>query len=339
MGAPNADVSLALAYRALWHLQQGDVDQCIEHLMALQRLGRLFMSESDTLFWIIGAEAVEYSNTLLVQLSNSAQLSSRKVAQIRGMFEHLPPPSTLESHFEAKRVTGLGALLSGVKEAEKILIDSDAAESPLDFNILLKHLNHYEDKTRTAFTHADPRARFSAFSALWAYFDKEQQRFEDNQKLWQERRAKIKLLPDLKSAPEATKIQKLKAFFPELDFNDAPTALTQIFTQQMFFANFSIPHPRRWNKREMTLFSSVQMTQVSLALAQYRHDQGEYPDALSQLAEHGYHTPTADLLSQNELIYWPTYVGYSLYSVGLNRIDNGGSKRSDILTLVSFDKP
>ncbi len=72
--------------------------------------------------------------------------------------------------------------------------------------------------------------------------------------------------------------------------------------------------------REMT----AELTRLALALAEYRADSGAYPETLAVLAPRYLAMVPEDIFSQQPLRYRKTEAGYMLYSVGVDRKDDGG---------------
>ena len=333
-GGEFSELILTLAYRALAQLQYGDVDSCIEHLIALQRLGRLSMTEPNFLSWVDGAEAIKISNAWLVRLANSNELSKKQRVKMSRLLNAMPAlPSlvkTLEVH---SRMPALEGILKGAASGDETVINSKSNHI-YDYNVLLKMINANEDKIQEVFAIVDTQARFSAFPDLWISLDKERELLETGRKRWHERRQEISnLKAGLREPPKEFALHKLKKQFPELQFNDRETALKQIMTYAYLFSNASIPDARQWGKREIDMFAGVQNTKVALALAQYRYDHGQYPEELKFIDSA---ISTVDLLSHNELIYRPRASGFLLYSVGENRKDDGGEKEKDIILDVVF---
>jgi hypothetical protein len=71
----------------------------------------------------------------------------------------------------------------------------------------------------------------------------------------------------------------------------------------------------------------MELEKVSLALAAYRAEHGRWPDKLTELAPAYLPEIPADRLSGSPLVYRPSGKGYRLYSVGVNKRDDGGVYR------------
>lgn len=295
------------------------------------------MTEPNFLSWVDGAEAIKISNALLVRLANSNELSKKQRVKMSRLLNAMPAlPSlvkTLEVH---SRMPALEGIMKGATRGDETVINSKSNHI-YDYNVLLKMINANEDKIQEVFAIVDTQARFSAFPDLWISLDKERNLLAAGRKRWSERRQEISnLKAGLRETPKEFALHKLKKQFPELQFNDRETALKQIMTYAYLFSNASIPDARQWGKREIDMFSGVQNTKVALALAQYRHDHGQYSEDLKELKFSDPTISTVDLLSHHELIYRPRASGFLLYSVGENRKDDGGEKEKDIILDVVF---
>src|SRR5262249_13561197 len=68
---------------------------------------------------------------------------------------------------------------------------------------------------------------------------------------------------------------------------------------------------------------------LAFALAEYQGDLGRYPETLAELAPQYLDTIPDDIFAGKPLIYRPEGKGFLLYSVGENRIDDGGRSYDD----------
>jgi hypothetical protein len=68
----------------------------------------------------------------------------------------------------------------------------------------------------------------------------------------------------------------------------------------------------------------LDLSKVSLALAAYRAEKGDFPDALAALAPAYIREVPKDLFTDGPLVYRKTATGFLLYSLGPNMKDDGG---------------
>lgn len=73
----------------------------------------------------------------------------------------------------------------------------------------------------------------------------------------------------------------------------------------------------------------LELTKVALALAAYRADKGQFPDALSALAPAYMKEVPKDLFTDGTLVYTKTAKGCLLYSLGPNMKDDGGKTMAE----------
>ena len=73
------------------------------------------------------------------------------------------------------------------------------------------------------------------------------------------------------------------------------------------------------------------MIRVEMAMAAYKADKGGYPETLDQLKPQYLSVVPNDSFSETPLKYRKSQTGYLLYSVGVNRKDDGGvTVKSDL---------
>jgi len=81
-------------------------------------------------------------------------------------------------------------------------------------------------------------------------------------------------------------------------------------------------------KAEDRAMAYSSMSQVALALAAYRAEDGAYPAHLTQLCPKYLAAVPEDPFSTGPLRYKRTEAGYVVYSVGANGKDDGGANRA-----------
>ena len=80
------------------------------------------------------------------------------------------------------------------------------------------------------------------------------------------------------------------------------------------------------------------LSQVALALASFKADHGSYPATLSELTPEYLHEIPQDNFTDRPLIYTRSGTGYTLYSVGPNMTDDGGSDAAPADDIVATIK-
>ena len=94
--------------------------------------------------------------------------------------------------------------------------------------------------------------------------------------------------------------------------------------------SFTMPFVRLIQQAADRVRQSEDNVSVAFALAWYRSVQGRYPKTLAELAPKFLPKAPRDLFSGKPLIYRPDAKGYLLYSVGVNRKDEGGRSVDDL---------
>lgn len=96
------------------------------------------------------------------------------------------------------------------------------------------------------------------------------------------------------------------------------------------------PSLHRLIEKEESAQVENRLTQVALMLSVFKAEHGYYPPALEDLSPTHIKTIPSDLFSEKSLIYSPTENGYTLYSVGPNMTDDGGTK-DDVVASAPSD--
>jgi hypothetical protein len=76
------------------------------------------------------------------------------------------------------------------------------------------------------------------------------------------------------------------------------------------------------------------LAEISIALAQYRQENGKYPDELAALTPKYLPKPPGDLFGDSPLKYRKEKTSFILYSVGPNETDDAGHNAKEYETLV-----
>ena len=84
----------------------------------------------------------------------------------------------------------------------------------------------------------------------------------------------------------------------------------------------------------LRLNATVRLLQTDLAIRLYREEHGQLPAQLNQLVPDYLPTMPLDPYTQQPLIYRPIENKFLLYSVGHDRVDNGG-RFTDMKTCYS----
>lgn len=159
--------------------------------------------------------------------------------------------------------------------------------------------------------------------------------------------ALVKLLPKL----TCDQVRPLAAELERID--DSTVPWRDVMQNENHFARVQVgryPNPIRllldlWNTRDTRLkceerhdlaAARLRLLIAELALRSYRCDRGHGPESLAQLVPKYLHHVPADPFSRKPLVYGPTRTNWLLYSLGPDRVDDGGKPMGKV---ISGDDP
>jgi hypothetical protein len=105
-----------------------------------------------------------------------------------------------------------------------------------------------------------------------------------------------------------------------------PLSVWSYMTPEWSVATF-LPAMDQAEQRSDVVRMKNRLTRTALGLAAYKADHGGYPASLDALVPSCLAAVPNDVFSEKPVIYAPTQVGYTLYSVGPNMIDDGGKSQ------------
>lgn len=166
----------------------------------------------------------------------------------------------------------------------------------------------------------------------------------------------IGIIPLVKLLPKLT-CEQMRPLVAELEQIDSGTvAWREVIRNENRFARAqmgSYPNPFKfalalWQTRSMRRASEerhdlaaahLRLLWAELALRCYRCDQGSTPGSLQQLVPKYLQTVPSDPFSSHPLVYRPAETNWLLYSVGTDRVDDGGKPVDRIISgdyLIGF---
>ncbi len=307
------DVARALAVRAMLRLNGAEVDAAWDDLLACHRLARL-VRQGPTVMEAGAAgallETACHGDQALLQ---SAHLTADQIAKMRGDLAALPPWPQLSDRFDiAERWTYLnivcdfsregpagfkyiepgrqpelrGSLAGTIKSLRRYSI-----RTPLDWNIALRMGNAWFDRIVDAYrkpTRAEQKAALTTLA--------------------EEMRELQKAAADTASLDEAMRDDPQKALSERLGL--------------IFLSEFTPAILLLVDGEDVSIMHS-ELDQLALALAAYRAEHGTYPAELAELAPTLGRTISCDLFTGAPLHYRREKDGIVMYSVGVNRTDDG----------------
>ncbi len=300
-------IARALWARALLRIHEGDLEGAQSDLLACHRLAR-HLSQHPTLIGLLVAYAIEsIASSGDAALADASGLTAKQALAYRDALRELPPMIPMADALDsgerfmfvdsvcviATEDVSIGEL-SGLRGTSSKLA-GDAAKllssAFIDWNTILKDGNTFYDRLVAAARipeYAERRAKSDALTAELA--------------------GKAAPGTDVASAvfllltPKRSLTNKMSNTFISLLCPAVSAALTAEDRTQM----------------------RTQLTDLALALAAYRADDGAYPETLQDLTPEYVARISDDFFTGDALIYKRSGTGYMLYSAGVNQEDDGG---------------
>jgi len=299
-----------LNVRALRHIHSGQVEQALADAWAIHHLSRLvdqvpFLQYNLTSH-IIEHDAVKLDNTIL----QSGKCTRAIIAKYDAQLKTLPTLSRFsDRNNDVDRLIALDTALSFIRQYAdtansgfRATIERRAFLQSMDINEVLCEINRAFDNIHQAFTQPSGPARDQAFAALVAW----------------RRTLDSKYVPQIGPAI----VESLIPFRPWTGARSRKWGQTLLAT--------CLPSYEMGPKHEIRATAYQRLAQISIALALYRADHGEYPPELAKLTPDYLPAVPVDPYSDQPFHYLPTLAGYLLYSVGPDRIDDQGREFGDV---------
>ena len=296
------------AARAMLRLSDGDLDGAWADLMADHRLGCLMCQSSLLITQMVGVYIRHQAFQGMRWVSSDNRLTA---AQARKFLAELsvaaPDPKAFVRACRAERYFGLscieGVMTSPDPSSELSAVTGvldekrDPKKSPrrinLDWDEAMRMVNPVYDKIVDAAAKSNWRQRLAALEE------------------WEE-----EFVRSEKGTPKINPIQLEveRLFNPKL----AGRHLGELFRSIL------IPAVRMAAAQTAKRDEDWQLVQVALALAAHKAEKGKFPEKLADLSPAYIKAVPSDEFTGLPLKYSRTEAGYLLYSVGPNRIDDGG---------------
>jgi hypothetical protein len=298
-------VAKALSVRAMLHLEHERVEECHRDLMACFRIARLAAQDGFQIAHLVGIAINGMACTGEEKLAQLGKLTAEQARRFERDIRELPAmPHIAEAIDNFERLSLLDAVTGSARKGsalrEQLIGDLKSSQTMdaeelqaldkrrIDYDEVLRIVNRWYDRWVEALRIPDRPARLSATREL-----------HDEIMSMKEHLDPAYLLEPGAVPEDVTKW----------------VARTQIVLLFPIVEQPALAHDR----------SRVRLleTRLALQLAAYRHEHDRYPGHLADISEHLGEPPT-DIFSGNDLIYRPFDLGYTLYSVGENGVDNGG---------------
>ena len=307
------DVARALVARAMLRVHEGKVDEAWEDLLACHRLGRLVGQGATLIDILVGITldgmACAGDQTLL----QHARLTAAQAAKMQDDLSRLPSMPKLADKMElGERFMGLDIVSMVAREGPaslwkltdvepggmaETLVDSVHAAA-LDWDIMLRMLNSWYDRMADAASQPTRSERQEAMDRI----DKDLRKLQNTAKDW------MSLGLSMLANPRKVISERFGETFVVL-FLPALSACT--------------------NAEDRSAMQ-FELTKLAFTLAAYRADHGSYPAKLDDLKPKYISEVPKDIFNDAALHYQREGDGYVLYSVGINRKDDGGKGYEDL---------
>jgi hypothetical protein len=308
------DVVRALAARAMLRMDEGNVDEGWNDLLACHRLARL-VGQGPTLVEALVAVATNaVADNADQGMLQSHNLKAEQLTKMRNDLDQLPPmPKMVDKIDPSERFTFLDAVAFTAREGlssfpavtgdgnvkQKGVVPSlvDSVGSVVDWDVVLRMGNSWYDRLADAYR-KPPRA---------------------------ERKAALEKLDEeiRKVAAAARDWKSLAASVLGLGRQAVSERVGQVFVALFLPALSTCANAE---DRGMMQF---ELTKLAFALAAYRADNGSYPEKLADLMPKYVAEVPKDIFADAELHYAREADGYLLYSVGVNGKDDGAKSYDD----------
>jgi len=306
-----------LSARAMFHVNQGKMDEAWEDLLACHRLARL-VGQGPTLVEVLVAIAGDGVACAGDQgLLQHARLTPAQIARMRADLDKLPPlPKMVDKINVAERfmyldcvgmvardgirsISGLSGGMAGSNKPEGMfdsLMDA-VARVGVDWDHVLRMGNPWYDRMVEAFNKRTRAERQAAFHKINGDIGK------------------------LATEAKDWKSQGLLML-------SGPRYATSERMGQIFVA-LLLPAVSTASNAEDRATMQFDLTRLAFALAAYHADRGTYPAKLADLVPKYVAEVPKDMFNAAELHYRLEVGGYLLYSVGVNGKDDGGKGVDD----------
>lgn len=305
------DVARALLARSMLRVQEGEIDEAWQDLLACHRLARL-VGQGPSLVEVLVALTIDgMARGGEHRLLEHGKLTPTQIAAMRKDLAALPPmPQVADQLDQSERLFYLDCVTTMAREGPNSLSAiigtsfGGLAESALnvvgmtvDWDIVLRMGNAWLDRQVEASRKSTHKERKEAFD---------------------------KIDVDIKKLVQSAK--DLKSF--GLSFVTGPHRAISEQVGRMF-VGLLLPAVSAAVDAEDRSLMEAQLTDLAFALAAYRADHGSYPAKLADLVPKYVSKVPKDMFNDAELHYQREADGYLLYSVGLNGIDDGGKSHDD----------
>jgi hypothetical protein len=300
------DAARALSIRAMWHLGEGRAMEAWADIHAMHRLSRL-LTQSCTLVEQLVAMAIgDMACTATQTLLHHGNLTPEQVKKIQVDLAALPAfAGVVDAIDQGERLFAIDAFVEvGTGHDEELAASMNTPNESIgggalqmvsvDWNLVLRETNAWYDRLVAAARLPDRAERAAALRKLETDIDR---MVSDS---WSTANVAAAVVSQ-RQRSEFVSARMLGLFFPAVS-----TATNREDLQNLV----------------------MELTRLAAALAQFRAENGAYPEKLEELVPGMLQSLPNDPNSSMPLLYKRDGGGFLLYSVGANGKDDGGSFES-----------
>jgi hypothetical protein len=299
------EVAIALACRAMLHVNDNKREDAWRDLLASHRLGRLVAQGATQLELLVGLAVDQVADQADLVFLDQARLTSHQASACLRDLQKLPPMPPFANKLDlSERFILLDAITMTARYGTRYLEDFTRSDN-------VRQEDDFQAKLFTRSINWDPALR--------------------NANRWMNRWVAAARISERSARVQemALLIDEIKQFKREVD--DAGMFQRQLMGPErrgeMFgkiFIVMTSPSFDRVQDAADRCEQAQRNVRIAFALAAYRKDHGRYPTELEELAPRYLAKVPDDLFSDRPLHYHPEQSGYLLYSVGPNEIDEQG---------------
>ena len=299
------ELARALAARAMWELAEGSQVDAWRDLMTMHRLGRLVGQGPTVIEYLVGIAIESLAINGELQFLSETKPSAKMLKLYRKQLDRLPARALVAdkldvgeracfldcAHRMARGQMNLTEIADGVendslveKLAERLIVQA------VDWDEVLKSANQWFDRLTEIGRKPDYPERVAAMKSFE----------QDVQKLAEQRRGPLALLPLLGDKP----------------------AITQAMSDTLLL--LLLPSVTQVHVAEGRVLQRMRNLELALAMAAWRSEHDSYPETLDKLAPQYIAEVPKDLFNGQPLKYERKAEGYRFYSVGNNTQDDEG---------------
>ena len=331
------DLARAMAARATLKFQLEDARGAWRDLMALRRLGLAIRDNPDMTFFALSIETSANDGTNA--LATSGRLSGALAREFLSDLESLPArKGFIEGTEVLARCDGLDLVMNFARGGPGVLDECKQtrfwegrgfhaalpwwieARERIDWDEVLRTYNLWYDRLVSAI---DRELRMPSSDALAEYEQKQEE-------FW------VPFIRELirrgwNGEEEEEACSSAVRLILERSNGSGPANKTDVSRRvSVFLVCLFIPDMQTEVRLEQKIAEQTRLTVVAMALAAYKAERREYPEALSTLSPAYLKSVPIDRFTGKPLTYRRTDSGYILYTLGPNRRDDNGKYEGEM---------